>query len=224
MDENESVSAENTQAKIFLETEGDQWWQRNSQGGKRRENFATEFIIDRLGHLKESIDSVLEIGCSNAEKLQDLALHFNATAIGIDPSRLAIEDARSRFQSLGIKNWFSVGISSSLPVSSSSIDLVFLGFFLYLIPTAPLSQTFKEADRVLRHGGFMVIEDFDPGTKYINPYIHNENVKTYKDDYARYLLNNERYHLIEKISYSHSGHIFVKDSDERLATQIFYKG
>jgi ubiquinone/menaquinone biosynthesis C-methylase UbiE len=213
----------NSQSIIFLESEGDNWWRRNRESEHLENSFSTDFIINRLDHYRSDIHAILEVGCSNAEKLQRLAQHFEAQSFGIDPSQLAIEDARSRFERLRLIGNFTVGLSSSLPISTESIDLVLLGFFLYLIPTDELEQTFDEANRVLKKESFMVIEDFDPGHQYTKPYSHNQKVRTYKDDFAKYLIGNYGYELIDKVNYSHSGNFFEKEPDERIATQIFYK-
>jgi len=141
---------DNSQSIIFLESEGDNWWRRNKEFKHLENSFCTDFIINRLDHYRADIHAILEVGCSNAEKLQRLTQHFVAPAFGIDPSQLAIEDARSRFEALGLMGNFTVGLSSSLPIPTESIDLVLLGFFLYLIPTNELEQTFDEANRVLK--------------------------------------------------------------------------
>lgn len=212
------------QEDIFLVSEGDNWYLRNKPAlNGKVNNFSTEFVKERLVKYKPDIHDILEIGCSNALKLESLTRFFASRAYGIDPSKTAIADAQHRFSSNGLQGEFSVGVSSSLPFESQVMDLVFLGFFLYLVETNHIGQTLVEVDRVLKPGGFLVIEDFDPGLKYSKEYIHNPVIKTYKDKFSNYFVSNFDYYLTDKVSYSHSGNGFEILEDERISTQILYK-
>jgi len=212
------------QSDIFLESEGDNLFERNHDALSKNTNSVTaDFIISRIGKFKPSISSILEIGCANALKLESLVVHFEAKAFGVDPSKSAINDARTRFQARSIPCEFWVGESWMIPLGDDSMDVVFLGFFLYLVPTEDLHVTFEEIDRILKPGGFLVIEDFDPGKRYSNQYSHNQAVKTFKDNYSYYFTTEFEYFLMEKMSYSHSSDTFDLNPDERLSTQIFQK-
>lgn len=222
--ESDSPFQKRKQSDIFLQTEGDNWFARNQEALSSSINtVSTNLIINRIGKFKPTISSILEVGCANAIKLELLTTFFEAKAFGVDPSIAAITDARNRFSGKGIPNEFWVGESSVIPLKDDSIDLVFLGFFLYLIPSQDLHITLTEINRVLKPGGFLAVEDFDPGEKYSKPYAHHQDVVTYKDEYSRYFTNEYKYFLLEKISYSHSSDTFDLDADERLSTQLFYK-
>jgi hypothetical protein len=41
-----------------------------------------------------------------------------------------------------------IGISSNLPFQTNVADLVFLGFFLYLVPRDEMTKTVAEIDRI----------------------------------------------------------------------------
>ena len=118
---------------------------------------------------------------------------------------------------------FYVGVSSSLPFDSNSADLVFLGFFLYLVPRDEILLTVSEIDRILRPGSFLAIEDFDLPIRTQNLYKHDDRLISFKEDYSRYFTGELGYHLIEKHSYSHKSDHFTTDREERIATSILFK-
>lgn len=222
---NNPNSNEISQSEVFLQSEADNWYIRNLEKlqGNSLNLTSTTLVQKTLHPFKESIESILEIGCSNAAKLEILAEFFAAKAHGVDPSKMAIEDARKRFVKKGIPFSFEVGISADLPFSENSIDLVVLGFFMYVLDREELKTTIQEVNRVLRPGGFLVVEDFDFGNSFVNDYAHHSSIKTYKEDYASFFENQFNYFLIEKHSYAHAQDFFSIDSNERVSTQILFK-
>ena len=214
-----------TQSQIFLATEGDAWFLRNSDFFSSNPVFhSVDFIVKTLAPFKEEISCLVEIGCGPGYKLEKLFEEFRAdNGFGIDPSALAISAARERVSASGVDLDFQVGISSSLPFPLGVADLVFLGFFLYLVPREEISLTVSEIDRILKPGGFLAIEDFDAPLGMQNPYKHDERIVTFKDDYSKYLIKDYGYHLIEKHSYSHQFNFFSADPQERVATSILFK-
>jgi len=222
---NSENSLSPSQSEIFLATEGDAWFQRNADSFHSNPVFhSVDFILKTLDPFKEEIRCLVEIGCGPGYKLEKLFEGFRANnGFGIDPSALAISSARERVGASQVDLDFQVGISSSLPFPPRVANLVFLGFFLYLVPREEISLTVSEIDRILKPGGFLAIEDFDAPVSIQNPYKHDERIVTYKDDYSKYLINDFGYHLIEKHSYSHQFNFFAADPQERVATTILFK-
>jgi ubiquinone/menaquinone biosynthesis C-methylase UbiE len=208
------------QTKIFLDVEGDSWFSRNRAAIDSKSNYYETDIIKRiLGHDKTKINAILEVGCGNGAKLDDLCKFFNATGMGIDPSGEAIKSGRRTYDT----RCLSVGTAAKLPYEDAYFDLVYFGFCLYLVDRSNLLQAVAEADRVLKSGGFLAILDFDPKQRHKRPYHHRAGIFSYKTSYADFFTQSGHYYLVGKESFSHSTHYFTEDSDERVSMSILYK-
>jgi ubiquinone/menaquinone biosynthesis C-methylase UbiE len=209
------------QESIFSQGEGDQWFTRNLSQINISGSFAdVEFILERLNPFHSQINQVLEVGCAAGHKVEKMASVLGATPFGIDPSEKAINAASERMNNF--EN-FVVGTVDKINFPDSRFDAVFVAFCMYLVSRDELDRAIGEIDRVLRDGGFLIIEDFDPGVEQEVVYKHHSAVKTYKADYASYFLNLGKYYLIEKKSFSHVSNHFSSDIDERISLQILQK-
>ena len=143
---------------------------------------------------------------------------------GIEPSRKAVEYGKGIIQSQGIANVeLLCGTSDDLPFEENSIDMVILGFFMCYLDRDYVLKTAAEVDRVLKRGGFLVVQDFDVPTPYKRTYKHNSNIFTYKYDCAKLFLGDPTYTLIEKTTHSHSSIAFDPVIQERISSSILYK-
>lgn len=89
------------QSKIFLESEGDCWFERNESTLRNKiQHYETDTIKRVLESYKENINAILEVGCGNGVKLEDLCKFFNATGAGIDPSASAVENGNQRIRAI----------------------------------------------------------------------------------------------------------------------------
>lgn len=220
-DSQEPANAVNlNQSKTFLEGEGDGWFKRNKAAvnGLQR-YFDSEAIKRVLGNFEESINNILEIGCGNGAKLNDLCRYFNADGAGVDPSPLAINDGCELHNHLRL----SVATASSLPYDSNQFDLVYFGFCLYLVDREDVFKAVAEADRVLKSGGFLAILDFDPKRRHKRPYHHRAGIFSFKTSYSDFFTGGGHYYLVAKESFSHQSNHFSIDSDERVSVCILYK-
>ena len=78
------------QKRIFLKSEGDNWFKRNHK--KRTQDTIFKEICKILkSYNKNKNFKLLEIGCSNGKRLSKLSKLFkNFQFYGIDPSKMAI--------------------------------------------------------------------------------------------------------------------------------------
>ena len=215
------------QNSIFKEGEADNWYFRNKEildgigCSENKYSLDIENISKNLDPFKNGINHILEIGCSSGKKLETLCQRLDASGCGIEPSALAVEEGNSRMKSSHIQ--LVCGTADELPFESSSFDLVYFGFCLYLVDRKTLLKSLSEADRVLRAGGFLAITDFDPGRMYKRPYVHQEGLFSYKQDYSRFYTGSGLYYLVSKNSFSHRRDFFDHENDERISLSLLYK-
>jgi ubiquinone/menaquinone biosynthesis C-methylase UbiE len=212
------------QTDLFAAGEADAWYYRNQahlQSNSR--SYVVDEIIEVLGPFKPEINSILEIGCGNGVKLEQLAEFFAAKGEGIEPSKRAVSDGNERLRRCGRSIKLVVGTADKLPYGSAQFDLVYFGFCLYLIDRERLFLSVAEADRVLKTGGFLSIFDFDPSVMHKRDYHHKSGMFSYKNRYDGLFTASGHYHLVSKRSFSHGGRTFVKDSNERLSLTVLYK-
>lgn len=190
------------QSAIFLEGEGDNYFRRNKAALEVRSG-ASEimWLGQALSPFKDKVNSVLEIGCSNGAKLEQICGLLDAKGHGIDPSKQAVDEGNRRLS--GKVAQLHVGTASRLPFDGLSFDFVYFGFCLYLLDRQDLFTAMAEADRVLKFGGFLAITDFDPIHRYKRPYHHKESVFSFKQDYSKVFTESGLYYLVSKNSFSH---------------------
>jgi len=212
--------SKNYQFQVFLDGEGDKWFERNEAALRNApSNFETSTIKRVLQNYEANLENILEIGCSNGVKLNDLCEYFNSRGFGVDPSKQAVEDGNKKFSNLRL----SVSTASNLPFESNFFDLVIFGFCLYLVDRSEILKAVAEADRVLKTGGFIAIVDFDPNIRQKIPYHHKLGLYSYKSAYSDYFTAGGNYYLVAKESFSHQSNCFAVDSSERISVCILYK-
>jgi ubiquinone/menaquinone biosynthesis C-methylase UbiE len=217
-------TTQENQSEIFLKGEGDGYYSRNKSALEGGQFYCEELLCQTLSPFRGEINQILEIGCSNGAKLQHLCKFFEAGGKGVDPSSKAVAAGNERLSSVGAQNIkLEVSTANVLPFEKHEFDLVYFGFCLYLVDREDLFAAIAEADRVLKPGGFLAIEDFDPSQRHKRPYRHREAVFSYKQQYANLFTASGHYYLVSKHSFSHSGHHFEKNSDERVSLSLLYK-
>jgi ubiquinone/menaquinone biosynthesis C-methylase UbiE len=208
------------QADIFLESEGNGWFERNKIVVNNTAHFyETETIKRVLQFYQDGINAVCEIGSGNGAKLHDLCKFFNAFGKGIDPSINAVNAGNETYANINLK----VSTATNLPFSDAEFDLVYFGFCLYLVDRSDIYKAVAEADRILKNGGFLAILDFDPAIRHKNPYQHKLGVFSYKNSYSDFFTSSGHYYLVAKESFSHGANHFSTDSNERVSVTILYK-
>ncbi|MGB8274373.1 MAG: metalloregulator ArsR/SmtB family transcription factor [Alphaproteobacteria bacterium] len=122
------------------------------------EEVVERVLLDQLGH--EPIGDLLDIGTGTGRVLEIVAARVE-TATGIDLSREMLAVARARLERAGLTNC-SVrhGDMYRLPWPAKAFDAVTIHQVLHYAD-AP-AEAVREAARVLRPGGRLVIVDFAP--------------------------------------------------------------
>ena len=207
--------------ELFINIEGDNFHFRNLSKAQKKEHvWLTKIVSNWLKPFKKNINFILEIGCGGGHQINSLCNNLNSKGVGIDPSKLAIRDAKKQY-SHNIK--FKTGTSEKINEESEYFDTVLLGDFLYLVDKKHIYHTVAETDRVLKSGGFLVLVDFDPNFKYICDYKHLNGITTHKSKSVDLFLASGHYSLVNKLSHSNLGKSFHFDFKERKAVYLLYK-
>jgi SAM-dependent methyltransferase len=177
-----------TQDEIFTSSEADQWFERNKHVLGQLDPSDVPLRLVELYSLAPK--TVLEVGAANGYRVAEIGRRTGARAVAIEPSAKAIEDGRTRFPQVE----FHQGQARELPVQGS-FDLVIVHFVLHWIDRRNLLRCVAEIDRVVADGGYLVIGDFHPWHATSNKYHHlpDENVMTFKQDYAQLFVASELY-------------------------------
>lgn len=207
--------------KLFLESEGDKYYQRNKSALINTIALDTKFYASFLSNVADKDTNIIEIGAGNGRNINYLKNTLKCSVSGIEPSSDAVSDGNRMFfnnQDVLIK-----GTSDQLPYADESADIVLFGFSLFWVGRKYLFRSISEADRILKEGGYLLITDFDTTIPFKRHNSHNKDAWTYKMNYSNIFLSNPQYYLIEKKSYSHSNNFFDKDIQERVSAQVLYK-
>lgn len=173
------------QKYLFLEGEGDRWFERNQD----------KPFEDPVSHLIASVirkkpRRVLEIGCSDGKRLAKLRDTYDCEIIGVDPSmKAAMKAADLRVPVVQTT-------ASCLPVPGD-FDLIIYGFCLYLTDPDDWLLIAAEGDRLLLPGGNIIIHDFGGDmTLHGVPYKHDTRITSWHYDWAKLWLGHPAYQMV----------------------------
>lgn len=207
---------ENNQKDIFSDEEGNQWYLRNKSALL---NKSSDPVLDLMHQRELKPARVLEIGCSNAWRLNIIQESFHSECFGIDPSEQAILEGRKKNSLLNLEP----GTADLIPFLDKKFDLIIFGFCLYLCDRKDLFKIAYEADKFLMENGYLIILDFEPSFPYKNPYQYKEGVFSYKMNYTNLFLSNPSYFLVSKSILTHSGFEKIEDPNERISVSLLMK-
>jgi ubiquinone/menaquinone biosynthesis C-methylase UbiE len=201
-----------SQKALFLSGEGDAWFERNKEALAAKDGDPVVEAVRALPRPRR----LLEIGCSNGWRLNQLQAETGASCSGIDPSIHAIAAGRAAFARLDLQ----VGTAEALPFPDAQFDLLIYGFCLYLCDRRDLMRIAAEGDRVLAEGGHLIIYDFCTDSAYRNAYSHRLGYYCYKMDYATLFTWNPAYRMVSHRLLSHGG---TQNMDDRVGVTVLRK-
>ena len=102
--------------------------------------------------IEETPRTILDVGCGTGRFSKPLKEWFEASLIGVDPSRKMISQANG-----GGSMLFSLGDALQLPIKKGSIDLVFLSMVYHHLPDH--RRALNEFKQVLKPAGCLCIRN-----------------------------------------------------------------
>lgn len=188
------------QSDIFLQGEGQAWLDRNLPQLPVKDDPVIPAML-RAGIRPRN---VLEVGCANGWRLEEMRKIFGCRIRGIDPS-IKI----SGFVNGG---FLEKGTADTIHSLDRNFDAVIYGFCLYLCDPEDYLRIAAEGDRVLADGGYIVIYDFHPDLPHSRIYKHHDGVLTRKMNFSRLWLGHPAY-----------THVLTQPCDEGVSVIILRK-
>lgn len=213
------------QKDIFLQSEGDAWFERNHVAAETRDFSRDDPIALEvcriLRRCNEDSDPsnlrLLEIGSGDGARLKWLNHNLGIDVQGLEPSTKAVEASLAK----GVKA--IRGTADSLPFDSCSFDIVIFGFCLYLCDVDDLFQIAGEAHRVLRDDAWVVIHDFHASSSRRRAYHHRPGLYSHKMSYNQLFDWHPDYTCVSHVVRHHLTHEYTDDPEEWVATVVLRK-
>lgn len=196
-----------SQESIFLEGEGDAWFERNKD---KLANSKRDIPFDLIEMYAPTPNRVLEVGCANGFRLNKIQQKWSSECWGIEPSLKAIWHGEESYP--GIR--FECGTAQDgFRFEYNDFDLVIVNFVLHWVSRDKLLKSISEIDRVLSDNGVLILGDFATLNPIKRKYHHlpDQDMWTYKQDYAGLFektglykmdydlsFNEERYSVLRK--------------------------
>lgn len=113
--------------------------------------------LGRIGeHLpKRGIRTIVDLGCGTGRFTRALADHYDADAIGVDPSEKMLDVAGAK--NLGARVKFLAGSAESIPLPDGAADLVFMSMIFHHLKNP--AKAVSEIRRVLRPRGHVCVRN-----------------------------------------------------------------
>ena len=154
------------QATIFLESEGDRWYQRNAAVLDAFEP-DQDLPLRLLDLYRVEAASALEVGAATGARLAALGARGCRRLVAVEPSLAAIAEGRRRHP--GIE--FRRALVTDMDLGEQ-FDLVIAHYVLHWVDRGALLTAVAAIDRCVRDGGFLIVGDFCPAAPARVPYHH----------------------------------------------------
>lgn len=189
------------QDNVFLRSEGDRWFARN-RGALERFDANADLPLRLMSLYDLRPERALEIGAANGFRLAAIHRRSGARVVAVEPSAQAISEGKAAFPTVR----FVRGTAHALPLRES-FDLVIVNFVFHWIDRVNLLRSVAEVDRLVGDSGWLMIGDFYPSNRMQVRYHHlqDENVFTFKQNYAETFLASGLYHPVCLLTAGHAG-------------------
>jgi ubiquinone/menaquinone biosynthesis C-methylase UbiE len=97
------------------------------------------------------VHDILDLACGTGRFAPGLAERFDATVIGIDPSRKMLRQAQQNRVACHARVLLARGLGEALPLRAQSVDMIFISMVFHFFEDPFVAA--RECERVLRPGG-----------------------------------------------------------------------
>jgi len=204
-------------SNIWLESEGDNWFERNKhQLGK-----SMDFSMALMNMYNLNPKKTLEVGACNGYRLGNIYKKYGSETTAIEPSQKAIEDGRKLYPSIRF-------IQSTCEDSSltETFDLVIVNFVLHWVGRDVLYRSIAKIDGWVADQGCLIIGDFGPDAFLKRKYHHlkDKDLYTYKMAYEQLFLQSGSYLELAKLRINHDTHTMGQSvSLDTMGTVVLLK-
>ena len=205
----------------LLKKEADNYFKRNIKK-LSSQSFNNNFTLESLKISKINPKKILEIGCLNGYRIEQLRQYYvnkkkKADCFGIDLSKLAINDGKKKFPKIRLYERSSLNLVNM----KHKFDLIICDF-LYLLDRELIFEQFDQIYKCLNKDGYLLISDFEPLFPHFNINNKKKNFFSFKVNYSNFLLSSN---LFKKI-YFKNWSVLRKNSrylDNNYSTAIYKK-
>lgn len=205
----------------LLKKEANNYFKRNIKK-LSSQNFDNNFTLESLKICKIRPKKILEIGCFNGYRLEQLRKYYvnekkQVDCFGIDLSKLAINDGNKKFPKIRLYERSSLNLINM----KHKFDLIICDF-LYLLDRELIFEQFDQIYKSLNKDGYLLISDFEPLFPHFNINNKKKNFFSFKVNYSNFLLSSN---LFKKI-YFKNWSVLKKNSkylDNNYSTAIYKK-
>lgn len=212
------------QKDVFLDSEANAWFERNHAAIQERNFEKGDPIISALYTCLDSDyqgagggGKLLEVGCGEGKRLHWITENLGLQCYGVEPSEKAVALASTKSVQV------IQGTADQLDFENQTFDFVVFGFCLYLCDRDDLFQIAKEAHRVLKPNGWLLIHDFFAETPVAREYHHLPGLFSYKMDYRKLFDWHPDYACFSHIVIAHGRRHYTDDQNEWIATSVIRK-
>ena len=215
-----------TQEQYFATLGGDEYFRRNLAGQEvaLTDHPALEFLMATSGSEFPAKGRAAVLGGAGGREAAGLKERLPDWKISnVDISPEAIAFGRQTFPHL---EHHCLSISSVAPRLSEvlgEMDVIIVVGVLLWVDRTGLSRAIANIDESLRDGGLLVIWDFLPPTRRMNPIRHAPNHFTYKQDYGEPFLSLGTYETVALSTRTAEQPAEIDAQERRLATHLLRK-
>tara|TARA_Y200000002_G_scaffold271729_1_gene226221 strand:- start:2658 stop:3314 length:657 start_codon:yes stop_codon:yes gene_type:complete len=187
----------------FLETEGDDFFQRNKDAHSNEKYVGEDIILKKLSNRNLENLNILEIGCCQGWRLHELQnLYPSCNYFGLEPSQQGVDEGNSKPNNTVS---FQVGTCDNMYLfDNNQFDIILVPFVFMYVDRDLLLKSVSEIDRVLKNNGKLIISDFYSNRQRKNSYKYIPNSFIHKQNWFEIFVSTQNYFLEDLQLFCHN--------------------
>ena len=203
---------------LLKKKHADQYFLRNKIN--HINNSVDEKVINLLKNNFVKVNNILDIGCVNGSRLYHYSkICGSKNSYGVDLSKKAIKNGKSRYKNLKLLNISSIEIDKI----KINFDLIICDFFLYRLDRELIFKQFDLIHKKLLDDGLLLIWDFDPLFKHSNKDLNSKELTSFKMSYDNFLVESGLFEVVYKLKYNWQSKDKKKFKSNNVSLTLFKK-